>query len=45
MEFKDLKYKKPKGMVKNSDGKSGSKNSGKNIQRPAERVPKTSSQG
>lgn len=45
MTFKDLSYRKPKGTVKGNVKKQGSGSSGKNIQRPPERVQKAKGDG
>ncbi len=45
MGFKDLGYKKPKGMVKDNGRKQRGRNTGKNIQRLSDSVPEASDDG
>lgn len=45
MEFKDLCYTKPKGTVKKSGKKPGSKSSGKNVQRPDDGISEKTGPG
>ena len=45
MEFKDLSYMKPKGTVKKSGKKPGSKSSGKNVQGSDDSISKKTGPG